>query len=974
MGKHNKRSVGSSDSLQRISNRFYKQSTKIRRHCGYKITVRYFLKKIPVRGGRFFVTKRCHRISFARTKQRGILQSSICNPKKGWWQKNDIECQAPEQICKKDPIQNANYKLCIAGLESRRLGSKNRFKGCVPSDTNASRSQKVPEIFNRGKMLPVQNPLLWSCNSTQSIHKNNVGIRSVLSQTSDSCVPIPRRLAHCREKQRGNTESSQHGLKDGIRSRTSNKLGEVSDKPNPDHGILGHKLQPGTRDDKTNRGKIQKSNVSTEIIQTRQRNPSQNIFTSPRSNGSMHNYCTMGSSVYETNPNVPLVSMASSQSIDRKIDNSVSKSHSSLNLVEERRKFFQGSESGKPKFANRNDNRRIKSRVGRTHRQQPKQRNVAPKFGKIQTHKLARNASSTSRTERFCEPSTEQNSISKIRQHHCSVIHKQVGGDKVARPMLPSLGTVELVQRPQDNVESISHSRQVKCNSRPFIKGNRHKTDRMVLGEPSGKSDISNMGTSTHRSVRIQSEQETPDILFSSARSPCPGNRCIHDFLGRPDRVCLPSSDPIIKNSKEDKNRRLCDNTDSSMLAKTVVVPNNVGINSGTATKTTNKSRPPITESRKGLPSQPRISRLNSMETVQAQTIKKGFSTRTASIMAAARRPSTSKTYDARLKRFYNWCDRGNINPRSATVTQIADFLQELFDKENFCAATIAGYRAAISLVHRGINGTPIGQDKDLGILLAGMSRLRPRKRVLIPNWSLPLVLNILSKEPFEPLETADIKFVTLKTVFLVAITSGRRVSEIHALSTDKSHLRWECNGKGVRLLTNPKFMAKNESLKNPGKDIFLSSFDHFASSPEEKCMCPCRALSIYLDRTKAARNSCSQLFLTYKKGAVRQASKDTIARWIVETVKTAYAMAGDEDIELARAHDTRSLSTSWALFQGVKLDEIMRAAFWSAETTFTTFYMRDVLWDDAAFSLAALDTSRAGNKLKKLKHKFKKC
>ena len=299
-------------------------------------------------------------------------------------------------------------------------------------------------------------------------------------------------------------------------------------------------------------------------------------------------------------------------------------------------------------------------------------------------------------------------------------------------------------------------------------------------------------------------------------------------------------------------------------------------------------------------------------------------------------------------------------------MTEISEFLQELFDKHKFSPSTIAGYRSAISLIHKGCNGVQVGQDKDLSELITGMSNLRPRKRSLVPNWSLPLVLNILSKAPFEPLATASMKFVTLKTVFLIAISSGRRVSEIHALSIDSSHFRWEKNGKGVRLLTNRDFMAKNESLNNPGQDIFLASFDQFTSVEEDLLMCPCRALAIYMNRTEALREGKEHLFITYKKGEVRRPSKDTISRWIVQTVKIAYELAGEDDLTLARAHDTRSLASSWALFQGVKLEEIMRAAFWKAETTFTSFYLRDVVWDDAMFSLSALGTAKAGRKHRK--------
>jgi hypothetical protein len=50
----------------------------------------------------------------------------------------------------------------------------------------------------------------------------------------------------------------------------------------------------------------------------------------------------------------------------------------------------------------------------------------------------------------------------------------------------------------------------------------------------------------------------------------------------------------------------------------------------------------------------------------------------------------------------------------------------------------------------------------------------------------LSLVLRALMEEPFEPMERASIKYVTLKTVFLVALTTAQRRSELHALSYEK--------------------------------------------------------------------------------------------------------------------------------------------------------------------------------------------
>jgi hypothetical protein len=42
-------------------------------------------------------------------------------------------------------------------------------------------------------------------------------------------------------------------------------------------------------------------------------------------------------------------------------------------------------------------------------------------------------------------------------------------------------------------------------------------------------------------------------------------------------------------------------------------------------------------------------------------------------------------------------------------------------------------------------------------------------------------------EEPFEPMDRASLKNITLKTVFLVALATAQRRSELHALSYEKA-------------------------------------------------------------------------------------------------------------------------------------------------------------------------------------------
>lgn len=56
--------------------------------------------------------------------------------------------------------------------------------------------------------------------------------------------------------------------------------------------------------------------------------------------------------------------------------------------------------------------------------------------------------------------------------------------------------------------------------------------------------------------------------------------------------------------------------------------------------------------------------------------------------------------------------------------------------------------------------------------------------------------LIVLQHPPFEPLEKAELKWLPLKTAFLLAITSARRISELQALSVHGECCRWLPDGQ----------------------------------------------------------------------------------------------------------------------------------------------------------------------------------
>ena len=63
------------------------------------------------------------------------------------------------------------------------------------------------------------------------------------------------------------------------------------------------------------------------------------------------------------------------------------------------------------------------------------------------------------------------------------------------------------------------------------------------------------------------------------------------------------------------------------------------------------------------------------------------------------------------------------------------------------------------------------------------------------------------------------------------------------------------------------------------------------------------------------------------------------IASWIVNVIKLAYS---DSDMKV-KAHSTRAIGPSWALFKGASLSLILDAADWSSDIKLKKFYYREM-------------------------------
>ncbi len=111
-------------------------------------------------------------------------------------------------------------------------------------------------------------------------------------------------------------------------------------------------------------------------------------------------------------------------------------------------------------------------------------------------------------------------------------------------------------------------------------------------------------------------------------------------------------------------------------------------------------------------------------------------------------------------------------------------------------------------------------------------------------------MLAALCFSPFEPLAQVDLKWLSMKVAFLLAVVSAKHVGELHALSMSGRCLRWAPDDSGVTLWPNVAFLPKVLAATYVNQPIRLARFDMPAEEGGSSLLCPVRALRAYIGAT----------------------------------------------------------------------------------------------------------------------------
>ncbi len=169
------------------------------------------------------------------------------------------------------------------------------------------------------------------------------------------------------------------------------------------------------------------------------------------------------------------------------------------------------------------------------------------------------------------------------------------------------------------------------------------------------------------------------------------------------------------------------------------------------------------------------------------------------SSLPGAQAPSTRTAYSYRWGVFQSWYDLRQVDLLSCRPHGILQFLQGMLE-EGKSPSTLRGMVAALV----GPWKLAEGRCHCITQFLKGALRVTPyHRRPAVSPWDVEVVLSALQHEPFKPLETVGLKWLSLKSAFLLAIVLAKRMEELRGLSVHEECCYFLPYDVGVMLRSN---------------------------------------------------------------------------------------------------------------------------------------------------------------------------
>ena len=266
--------------------------------------------------------------------------------------------------------------------------------------------------------------------------------------------------------------------------------------------------------------------------------------------------------------------------------------------------------------------------------------------------------------------------------------------------------------------------------------------------------------------------------------------------------------------------------------------------------------------------------------------------------LSTAWRKNTKSKYEGEIKRYVSFCYEREADPYNSNDTIVIEFLTQEF-KRGLSSSAINGMITAIKKINSQTSTELIRTFKK------GALNLRPPVTKYHKIWDPDVLLSYLGS-----MDTAKSIHLSMKTASLIMLLSEHLFSTLENLKITNMYIsETECT------FVFSSVLKRSRPLLN----VVTPSLKIISFKPKPH---PVTNITQYL-KFQLEKSADEGFFIT-TVSPYKQCSKDTIARWIKETLSLAGINSG-----IYLAHSLRSSSTSLASYKGVNLSTILKSANW---------------------------------------------
>ncbi len=369
-----------------------------------------------------------------------------------------------------------------------------------------------------------------------------------------------------------------------------------------------------------------------------------------------------------------------------------------------------------------------------------------------------------------------------VGQAHAS-LHGQHCGGLVHQPTGRYMITPHVTARPPSPLLE-SHAAQVtaRCSHPGEAQScgrcaltTAHIPRRVATPSRDDPADLESIRGSSGRPVCFPRVLPLSVVLFPDRGPPRHGHTGTQLALGL-TQVCVSSSEPTCTDTVQAQGGRGAGPAGCAPLAHPDLVSRTHFPRDSTSLAHSSEEGPPLSGARHHMAPASRSMEPPFVAPERNAAELSGLPPAVVETIIQARAPSTRQTYALKWSLFAN-CSSRREDPRRCTIGVVLSFVQERLERR-LSPSTLKVYVAAIAAHHDAVDGRSLGKHDLIVRFLKGARRMNPSRSPLVPSWDLSIVLAGLQRGPFEPLDSVKLKFLSLKTALLTALTSIERVGD----------------------------------------------------------------------------------------------------------------------------------------------------------------------------------------------------